>query len=478
MHSTVPEIIQYDTVATVLPDIRTVKRFRHGSHPPPHTDLASGSDKNVIAEAHSPVIMNPLIEYCYFARQEHRMKNNSQIDFALQGYRILDLSRILAGPYCSMLLGDQGAEVIKVERPGTGDDTRTWGPPFAGGESAYYLCCNRNKKSIVVDLQNPAGLEVIRALAEKSDVLIENFTPGLTRRFGLDYETIHALNPRLVYCSITAYGQDGPYKKRPGYDMVLSAVGGLMWITGERDGNPCKVGVAITDVLTGVYASGAITSALLWRERSGKGQYLDVSLLDVQISGLANIASNYLVAGKEATRWGTAHESIVPYQVFNAKDRPIAIAVANQKLWISFCTVVGREDWLNDSRFESNARRVENRETLLAMIEALFREKTCDEWMSVLVAASIPCGPVNNMQHLFADEQVLHRNMIAEIPHPTIGSLRLAGIPIKYSETPGKVRLHPPLLGEHTDEVLSGILGYSSSHIEGLRSSGAFGSDR
>ncbi|MFH1891384.1 MAG: CaiB/BaiF CoA-transferase family protein, partial [Candidatus Zixiibacteriota bacterium] len=357
--------------------------------------------------------------------------------------------------------------------PGTGDDTRTWGPPFSGGESAYYLCCNRNKKSIVIDLKQPAGLELVRDLVKVSDVLVENFTPGLTKRFGLDYGTLHELNPRLVYASITAYGHDGPYRERPGYDMVLSAVGGLMWITGEQDGNPCKVGVAITDVLTGVYASSAITSALLWRERSGRGQFLDISLLDVQVSGLANIASNYLVAGKEAQRWGTAHESIIPYQVFNTKDRPIAIAVANQKLWVNFCKLVGKEGWLSDPRFESNPKRVENRETLLPIVAALFAQKTCDEWMELLVGAAIPCGPVNNMQHLFDDPQVRHRGMIAEVPHPTIGTLRLTGIPIKASETPGTIRLHPPLLGEHTDEVLTGVLDYSSDQIEVLKTQGA-----
>ncbi|UCE65821.1 MAG: CoA transferase, partial [Candidatus Zixiibacteriota bacterium] len=283
----------------------------------------------------------------------------------------------------------------------------------------------------------------------------------------------HKLNPRLVYASITAYGQDGPYKNRPGYDMVLSAVGGLMWITGEKNGNPCKVGVAITDVLTGVYASSAITSALLYRERSGKGQYLDISLLDVQVAGLANIASNYLVAGKEATLWGTAHESIVPYQVFSAKDRPIAIAVANQKLWINFCEVTGMKEWLEDPRFESNPRRVENREILLPLIDELFATKTCDEWMEILVRAAIPCGPVNNMQHLFADPQIKHRNMIAEVPHPTIGTLRLAGAPIKFSDTPSSIRRHPPLLGEHTDEVLSEALGYSNDKIKTLKAEGA-----
>jgi len=252
----------------------------------------------------------------------------------------------------------------------------------------------------------------------------------------------------------------------------LSAVGGLMHITGERDGNPCKVGVAITDVLTGVYASGAITSALLWRERSGKGQYLDVSLLDAQVSGLANIASNYLVAGKEATRWGTAHASIVPYQVFNTKDRPISIAAANQKLWSNFCIALRKWEWVDDIRFESNPKRVENRETLLPLIEEELVKKTCDEWMEILVEAAVPCGPVNDMEHLFADPQVKHRNMIAEVEHPTIGALRLGGIPIKYSETPGSIRRPPPLLGEHTDEVLSEVLDYSAEKREELRNAG------
>jgi formyl-CoA transferase len=400
------------------------------------------------------------------------MDESSSPELPLAGYRVLDLSRILAGPYATMILGDQGAEVIKVERPGTGDDTRTWGPPFAGGESAYYLCCNRNKKSVVVDLKQPEGQELVRDLARVSDVLVENFTPGLAWRFGLDYETIREINPRLVYASITAYGQDGPYRDRPGYDMVLSAVGGLMYITGERNGNPCKVGVAITDVLTGIYTSGAIASALLWRERSGRGQHLDVSLLDAQVSALANIASNYLVAGQEAQRWGTAHESIIPYQVFQAKDRPIAIAAANQKLWVNFCRAVGKEEWIDDPRFESNPKRVENREVLLPLIARLLAGKTSDEWMKLLVDASVPCGPVNDMQHLFADPQVHHRNMIEEVPHPTIGKLRLVGVPIKYSDTPGTIRLHPPLLGEHTEEVLTGVLDFSPDRIEALKARG------
>ncbi|MCP4038776.1 MAG: CoA transferase [bacterium] len=394
-------------------------------------------------------------------------------DRPLNGFRVLDLSRILAGPTCTMLLGDQGADVIKVERPGVGDDTRTWGPPFAGGEAAYYLCCNRNKRSITVDLTKQQAAENVKEIAKVSDVFVENFKPGLMKRFGLDYATLRELNPRLIYCSISAYGQDGPYRDRPGYDMVLSAVGGLMYITGPRGGEACKVGVAATDVLTGVHSAGAITTALLWRERSGRGQFIDCSLLDVQVSGLANIASNYLVAGREARRWGTEHESIVPYQVFPTADRPIALAMANQKLWQIFCRIVGREEWLADPRFDSNPKRVEHREVLLPLCAEVLQEKTCSEWMELFVAASVPCGPVNDMEHLFADPQLNHRNMVTEVPHPTIGALRLCGPPIKYSETPGAITRHPPLLGEHTDEVLTEVLGYADERIASLRETGA-----
>ncbi len=391
------------------------------------------------------------------------------VDQPLSGIRVLDLSRILAGPTCTMMLGDLGAEVIKVERPGMGDDTRTWGPPFAGGEAAYYLCCNRNKKSITIDLKNPKGIELIKELAKISDVVVENFTPGLPKKLGVDYETLKAINPRLVYLSITAYGQDGPYVDRPGYDMVLSAVGGLMWITGEADGPPCKVGVAITDVHTGTHAAAAIMAALYYRERSGKGQYIDCSLLDIQASALANIASNWLVAGKEAVRWGTAHESIVPYQVFDTADHPIAIAAANQKLWERLAWALEREAWLDDPRFETNPKRVEHRDVLLPMLEERLKEKTCDQWMKLLVIAAVPCGPVNNMERLWSDPQMLHRNMVAEVQHPTIGTLKLTGVPVKYSETPAAIKMAPPLVGQHTDEILTEVLGRTPAEIAALR---------
>ncbi|MBI4879719.1 MAG: CoA transferase [Planctomycetes bacterium] len=390
----------------------------------------------------------------------------------LDGIVVLDLSRILAGPYCTMMLGDLGADVIKVERPGSGDDTRTWGPPFAGGEAAYYLCLNRNKRSLTLDLAKPAGRGIALDLARKADVLVENFSPGVTDKLGIDWRAVSAINPRLVYCSITGYGPDGPYRDRTGYDMVVSAVGGLMGITGEEDGGPVKAGVAITDVTTGLMAQGAITAALLHRERTGCGQKIDLSLLEAQVAALVNIGSNYLVAGKKARRWGTAHESIVPYQAFQAKDGHIAIAAANDKLWQRFCRVLGRPDLAADERYATNPRRVERRRELIPVIAAELAKRTRQEWMDLLVPEGIPCGPINGIEDVFNDPQVLHRGMLEVVDHKTIGKLKLAGIPVKYSGAQLRVRRPPPLLGEHSAEILREYLDMDEREIAQLREEG------
>ena len=394
---------------------------------------------------------------------------------ALDGFRVLDLSRILAGPYATMLLGDQGADVIKVERPGTGDDTRRWGPPFEAGISAYYLCCNRNKRSVTIDLKAPEGLALVRRLLADCDVLVHNFLQCSMERLGLGYEQLAAEFPGLVYASISAFGEDGPYAERPGYDMVLQAVGGMMHITGEplgQGGSPAKVGVAITDVLTGVHAAGAITTALLHRERTGRGQKLDVALLDAQVAGLANIASSWLVSGVEARRWGTAHPSIVPYQVFDAADRPIAVAAANERMWGDLCRVLERPEWIADERFSTNPARVEHRDVLLPLVQERLTTRTCDDWLEPLTAAGIPCGPVNDMQHLFADPQVVARGLVETVEHPTLGALPQVRNPVRSSATPPAIDRHPPLLGEHTAEVLGELLGVEREELGRLRDAG------
>ena len=382
---------------------------------------------------------------------------------------VLDISRILAGPYCTMMLGDLGADVIKVERPGVGDDTRTWGPPFAGGESAYYLSLNRNKRSLTLNLAHPEGKRIGQELARRSDVLVENFSPGVAEKLGMGWDELRGINPRLIYCSITGYGPDGPYRDRTGYDMVVSAVGGLMGITGEEDGGPVKVGVAITDVITGIMAQGAILAALYQREKTGLGQRIDLSLLETQVAALANIASNYLVAGQKARRWGTAHESIVPYQAFKAKDDYITVAAANDKLWLRLCKVVNRPDLAENPRYASNALRVQHRKELVLILAEEFTKKTRDEWMESLVAEGIPCGPINSMESLFNDPQVLHRHMVEVVDHPTIGKLKLVGIPVKYSEATPRIRRPPPLLGEHTEEILREFLSLSGDEIRRLK---------
>jgi formyl-CoA transferase len=387
----------------------------------------------------------------------------------LEGFRILDLSRVLAGPYCAMVLGDLGAEVIKVERPGTGDDTRAWGPPFAGSESAYYLCANRNKKSLTVNLKSPTGQEIIRRLACISDVLIENFKVGELAQLGLGYEQLKELNPELVYCSITGYGQTGPDSDLPGYDFIIQGRGGVMSITGVPEGEPMKVGVAIVDISAGLFAANAIQAALLSRVHTGRGQMIDISLLDAQVAWLANVASNYLVSGQRPGRFGNGHPTIVPYQSFHARDGFFCLAVGNDGQWQKLCHLLNRPEFATDSRFATNPARVQNRSVLIPLLQEIFLTQDVAFWLHEIAAADIPCGPVQNIDQVFADPQVVARDMVWTVPHPTTGEVRLTGSPLKLSETPVVYRSHPPLLGEHTDEVLISLLGYTAEEVARLR---------
>ena len=371
----------------------------------------------------------------------------------LQGIRVLDLSRVLAGPYCTMVLGDLGAEVIKVEPP-EGDETRAWGPPFAEGESAYYLCVNRNKRDIVINLRTDEGKKVLRDLALQSDVLVENFRPGTLEKFGLDFATLSQSNPKLIYCSITGFGQTGPMRDKPGYDFMIQALGGLMSITGEPEGEPMKTGVAVVDLFAGQNAVIAILAALQARTLTGRGQQLDIALFDSQLGWLANVASNYLISGKLPKRHGNAHPNIVPYQSFQASDGWFAIAVGNDRQFGRLCEVIGRLDLANDERFAKNSERVQNREELIGLLKSIFLMRPVSEWLSALDEAEIPCGPINTFEQVFSMPQVQERGMLVKMDHPTIGELPLVGSPLKFSDTPVQYRLHPPLMGEHTEEVL------------------------
>lgn len=371
----------------------------------------------------------------------------------LQGIRVLDLSRVLAGPYCTMVLGDLGADVIKVEPP-EGDETRGWGPPFAGGESAYYLCVNRNKRDIVINLKTEEGKKALRELALQSDVFVENFRPGTLEKFGLDYETLHVLNPKLIYCSITGFGQTGSMKDKPGYDFMIQALGGLMSITGEPEGEPMKTGVAVVDLFAGQNAIIAILAALQARTLTGQGQHLDIALFDSQLGWLANVASNFLISGKSPQRHGNAHPNIVPYQSFQAEDGWFAIAVGNDRQFERLCETLGRPDLVVDERFAANAGRVQHRAELIPLLASIFKTKSVSDWLKKLEEAEIPCGPINNFEQVFSMPNVQERNMLIKMKHPTIGKLPLVGSPLKMSDTPVEYRLPPPLMGEHTDEIL------------------------
>lgn len=387
---------------------------------------------------------------------------------ALDGIKVLDLSRALAGPYCTMMLADMGAEVIKVEMPGTGDDSRAWGPPFVEGESAYFMSINRNKKSITLDMKGDKAIEIIMKLIKGSDVLVENFRPGAMERLGLAYQQVKAVNPRLVYCSISGFGQNGPYRMLPGFDQVLQGMGGLMSITGEPDGPPVKVGVPIADITAGMFAAYGIAIALFTREKTGSGQMVDISLLDSQVALLTYRAGSFFASGEIPKRIGSGHPVIVPYQAFKARDVYINIAVGNDQLWGKFCKAVGLEGIVNDPRFATNAKRVQNRDEVVKAVGDLIATKNGEEWLKILTDAGIPCGPIYTVDKIFSDPQVMHRQMVTELHHPKAGTIKVTGNPVKLSDTPGEPSVAPPLLGQHTQEVLEG-LGYSAKEIEELK---------
>ncbi|WP_029009903.1 CaiB/BaiF CoA transferase family protein [Azospirillum halopraeferens] len=392
--------------------------------------------------------------------------------------RVLELSRVLAGPWAAQTLADLGADVIKVERPGSGDDTRTWGPPWAGEgearESAYFLSTNRGKRSVTIDFEQPEGRDLVRRLAAASDVVIENFKVGGLRKYGLDYDSLRAVNPRLVYCSITGFGQSGPYAARAGYDFMIQAMGGLMSVTGQPDGEPgggpVKVGVAVTDLFTGLYAAIGVLGALAHRDRTGEGQWVDLALLDVQVAVLANQAMNYLVSGAAPRRLGNAHPNIVPYQAFATADGYMILAVGNDGQFAKYCTAAGRPELAQDPRFATNPARVANRAELVPVVDGLMRTRTTADWLAVLEPLGVPCGPINDLAQVFADPHVIARGLRRDLPHPALGSVPTVASPIRYSATPVEHGAAPPALGGDTDAVLEELLGLCAADREALRS--------
>ncbi|MBV4538912.1 CaiB/BaiF CoA transferase family protein [Pseudomonas urmiensis] len=402
---------------------------------------------------------------------------------ALSHLRVLDLSRVLAGPWSGQILADLGADVIKVERPGAGDDTRSWGPPFLKdaygentSEAAYYLSANRNKRSVTIDFTQPEGQRLVRELAAKSDIVIENFKVGGLAAYGLDYASLKAVNPKLIYCSITGFGQTGPYAKRAGYDFMIQGLGGLMSLTGRPEGEegagPVKVGVALTDILTGLYSTVAILAALAHRDQSGVGQHIDMALLDVQVACLANQAMNYLTTGNAPRRLGNAHPNIVPYQDFPTADGDFILTVGNDGQFRKFAEVAGQPQWADDPRFATNKLRVANRAELIPLIRQATVFKTTAQWVSELEQAGVPCGPINDLAQMFQDPQVLARGLAVSIAHPLAGSVPQVASPIRLSETPVEYRQPPPLLGEHTEAVLEEVLGLDGEAVQQLRGAG------
>ncbi|MFD4838062.1 CaiB/BaiF CoA transferase family protein [Achromobacter sp. NPDC058515] len=406
----------------------------------------------------------------------------SQRPAPLTGIRVLDLTRVLAGPWCTQNLADLGAEVIKIERPGAGDDTRAWGPPYlkdeAGHDSteaAYYLSANRNKMSVALDIASPRGAELVRELALQSDILVENFKVGGLSKYGLDYESLKEINPRLIYCSITGFGQTGPYASRPGYDFMIQGMGGLMSITGERDdlpgGGPQKAGVAVADLMTGMYSTVGILAALLERAQSGLGQHIDMALLDCQVAMLANQNLNFMTSGVAPLRAGNAHQNLVPYQVFAASDGHLIVAVGNDSQFRNYCGAIGLPELSADPRFSTNPQRVKNREELVPLLAERMATGARDHWLAALEAVGVPAGPINTLDQVYEDPQVLARGMKRELPHPAAGTVPMAASPLKFSGSPVEYRRPPPMLGEHTEQVLSEKLGLSAEEIQALAQS-------
>ncbi|MFS2122737.1 CaiB/BaiF CoA transferase family protein [Pseudomonas sp. Pseusp97] len=402
---------------------------------------------------------------------------------ALSGYRVLDLSRVLAGPWCGQVLADLGAEVIKIERPGVGDDTRGWGPPYMkaadgtdSSEAAYYQSTNRNKLSVALNLATPEGQALVRALACECDVLIENYKAGSLAKYGLDYDSLSKLNPRLVYCSITGFGQTGPRAEEPGYDFIIQGMGGLMSITGEKDGvpgaGPQKVGVAVSDVMTGLYSVVAIQAALLAREKTGRGQHCDMALLDVQVAMLGNQSQNYLATGRSPGRQGNAHVNIVPYQVFSAKDMDFIIACGNDSQFVSLCDAIGLPELPKDPRFTRNADRVRNRDVIVGKLAEHFQGDSADNWVRRIHAMKVPVGVINDIGRALDEPQVVARDMLVEIPHAQNPAFRMVGSPLKLSDTPVEYQRPAPMLGEHTDEVLKRRLGLDDARLAALKAEG------
>jgi len=402
---------------------------------------------------------------------------------ALSHIRVLDLSRVLAGPWCAQNLADLGADVIKVERPGAGDDTRHWGPPFAKDangketkESAYFICINRNKRSITIDIAKSEGQDIIRKLAAESDVVIENYKVGDLAKYGLDYESLKKVKPDLVYCSITGFGQTGPYANRPGYDFIIQGIGGFMSITGEahdfEGASPQKAGVAIADIFTGMYASSAILAAVIHRDRTGEGQYIDMSLLDTQIAVMANMSSAYLTSGEVPKRWGNASPIIVPYQTFATSDGWIIVAAGNDGQFRQFVTVGGEAHLADNPLFLTNPLRIQHRKQLVPLLEIMTRKKSKGQWITLLEKAKVPCGPINDLKEVFENEQVISRNIQLNVPHPTVGNMKLVASPMRLSKTPTEVRMAPPTLGQHTEEILHERLKLNDQSIHELRDKG------